>query len=149
MTTTTPSNDQTIDQLNSFLRGELAAVETYRQALSKIENATHRATLEQSSRSHQNRVDWLNQEIQRRGGSPAKGSGIWGTFAKAVEGTAKSFSDKAAIAALEEGEDHGKDDYQKDVHKLDATARQLIESRIIPEQRRTHDALSALKRQLS
>src|SRR5690349_14948892 len=124
--TSTATNDQTIDQLNSFLRGELAAVETYRQALSKIENATHRATLEQCSRSHQSRVEWLEQEVSRRGGSPVKSSGAWGAFAKAVEGTAKVFGDKAAIAALEEGEDHGKDDYSKDINKLDATARQLV-----------------------
>src|SRR5688572_29650444 len=130
--TTTTNNDQTVDQLNSFLRGELSAVETYRQALSKIENAAHRSTLEQCSRSHQSRVEWLQQEIQRRGGAPAKDSGIWGSFAKAVEGTAKAFGEKAAIAALEEGEDHGKDDYQRDINKLDAAARQLIESRIIP-----------------
>jgi demethoxyubiquinone hydroxylase (CLK1/Coq7/Cat5 family) len=146
---TTHTNDQTIDQLNSFLRGELSAVETYRQALSAVSSVPHRSTLELCERSHQSRVDILRQEVQRRGGEPAQGSGAWGTFAKAIEGTAKAMGEKGAIAALEEGEDHGREDYRRDIQKLDAGARQLIETQVLPEQLRTHDAISALKKQLS
>jgi len=145
----TNTNNQTVDQLNSFLRGELAAVETYRQALSTVESVPHRSTLELCARSHQTRAELLRQEVERRGGAPASGSGVWGTFAKAIEGTAKTLGEKGAIAALEEGEDHGREDYRRDIQKLDATARQLIETRVLPEQLRTHDAMSALKKQLS
>jgi hypothetical protein len=143
------NNDQTIDQLNSFLRGELSAVETYRQALEGSGGVPHRATLELCSRSHQTRAALLREEVQRRGGTPADSSGAWGTFAKAVEGTAGAFGEKSAIAALEQGEDHGRDDYRRDIKKLDPAARQLIETRVLPEQLRTHDAISALKKQLS
>jgi uncharacterized protein (TIGR02284 family) len=146
---TTESNEQTIDQLNSFLRGELSAVETYRQAIATVESVPHRSTLELCARSHQSRVDLLRQEVERRGGEPATGSGAWGAFAKVIEGTAKVIGEKGAIAALEEGEDHGRDDYRRDIKKLDAAARQLIETRVLPEQLRTHDAISALKKQLS
>jgi uncharacterized protein (TIGR02284 family) len=146
---TTQNNEQTIDQLNSFLRGELSAVETYRQALSTVESVPHRSTLELCARSHQSRAELLRQEVERRGGAPAEGSGAWGTFVKAVEGTAKVIGEKGAIAALEEGEDHGRDDYRRDLQKLDPAARQLIETRVLPEQLRTHDAISALKKQLS
>ena len=146
---TTQTNEQTIDQLNSFLRGELSAVETYRQALTAIESAPHRSTLELCARSHQNRAEVLRQEVQRRGGEPAQGSGAWGALVKAIEGTAKVMGEKSAIAALEEGEDHGREDYRRDIQKLDATARQLIETQVLPEQLRTHDAISALKKQLS
>lgn len=143
------NNDQTIDQLNSFLRGELSAVETYRQALSSTGGVPHRSTLELCARSHETRVTLLREEVQRRGGTPADGSGAWGAFAKAVEGTAGAFGEKSAIAALEQGEDHGRDDYRRDIKKLDPAARQLIETRVLPEQLRTHDAISALKKQLS
>jgi hypothetical protein len=146
---TTQNNEQTIDQLNSFLRGELSAVETYRQALSTVESVPHRSTLELCARSHQSRAELLRQEVERRGGAPAEGYGAWGTFVKAVEGTAKVIGEKGAIAALEEGEDHGRDDYRRDLQKLDPAARQLIETRVLPEQLRTHDAISALKKQLS
>ena len=146
---TDTNHQQTIDQLNSFLRGELSAVETYRQALDSVDSVPHRSTLELCARSHQERVAVLRDEVQRRGGKPAEGSGAWGAFAKVIEGAAKGFGEKAAIAALEEGEDHGRDDYRRDAQKLDATARVLVETRILPEQKRTHDAIAALKKQLS
>jgi uncharacterized protein (TIGR02284 family) len=137
----------TIDQLNSFLRGELSAVETYRQAIGKLQN--HRDLLQQCEQSHASRVTALADEIRRRGGAPAESSGLWGQFATAVEGSAVVLGEKAAIAALEEGEDHGRDDYKRDLKDLDAPARQFVELQLLPEQKRTHDAISALKKRLS
>ena len=56
--------------------------------------------------------------------------------------------EKTAISALEEGEDHGLHDYQDDLDKLDADARQIVVTELLPEQQRTHQALSTLKKQL-
>jgi hypothetical protein len=71
-------------------------------------------------------------------------------FAKAVEGTAKLFGEKSAIAALEEGEDHGLKDYKKELddNELDLTARSVLTSRLLPQQQVTHDRMSALKHSL-
>jgi hypothetical protein len=91
----------------------------------------------------------LHEAIVTAGGTPAKGSGPWGTFAKIVEGTAKTLGEKAAVAALEEGEDHGLKDYQADVDDLDPDCRQIVVSHLIPQQQQTHDRLSALKRHLA
>jgi demethoxyubiquinone hydroxylase (CLK1/Coq7/Cat5 family) len=143
------SNEGTIDQLNSFLRGELSAVETYQQALAKLTDFPQRATLENCERSHAERARILAMEVSKRGGEPSSKSGAWGTFAKAVEGSAAAFGAKTAVAALEEGEDHGRDDYARDVEKLDLTARAIIEAQVIPEQLRTHRAISDLKKALS
>ena len=140
------STEECIDVCNSLLRGELSAVETYRLAINKMENSTHRPLLEHCARSHAERARLLAQEVRRRGGDPADKSGPWGAFAKLVEGSAALFGEKAAIAALEEGEDHGRDDYRHDLPDLDASARQVVEDQILPEQNRTHQALSALKR---
>jgi hypothetical protein len=143
------ANDS-VDVMNSFLRGEISAVQTYRQALEKIADpGTTRTTLEECLHSHQRRVELLTSEVQRLGGSPARGSGPWGAFAKLVEGGAKLFGEKAAIAALEEGEDHGRDDYRRDLDKLDGEARASMTTKVIPEQERTHRALSDLKRALA
>ncbi|TMQ11471.1 MAG: DUF2383 domain-containing protein [Deltaproteobacteria bacterium] len=137
-----------IDQLNSFLRGEMAAVETYQMALDKLEKtSTARDELLANLKSHQDRVMALQDAIVAAGGTPAKSSGPWGTFAKAVEGTAKTLGDKAAVSALEEGEDHGLKDYRDDLNKLDPTCRDIV-ARMIPQQQTTHDRLSALKRRL-
>ncbi|HVW26156.1 MAG TPA: DUF2383 domain-containing protein [Polyangiaceae bacterium] len=140
---------RTVDHLNSFLRGELAAVETYRLALKKLDHSPHRSMLEHCERSHAERARVLMDEIRRYGGEPSQGSGPWGAFAKLVETGAVTFGEKAAILALEEGEDHGRDDYRRDLPELVPSARQRIENDVIPEQNRTHFAISRLKKQLS
>lgn len=139
----------TVDQLNSFLRGELSAAESYREALAKLPSAACRSTLEDCARSHQERVSLLTSEVRRLGGVPAESSGAWGTFAKLFTNSAQVFGEKAAIAALEEGEDHGRNDYQRDLDELSAEARALVERQILPEQLRTHRAMSTLKKSLS
>ncbi len=143
------TNEQTIEQLNSFLRGELSAAETYRQALEKLTASPNRGTLEQCQRSHADRASLLAQEVQRRGGAPAEGSGPWGGLSKVLTKGAAMIGEKAAIAVLEEGEDHGRDDYKRDLADLDPLAQKLVEEKILPEQLRTHDAMSALKKSLA
>ena len=143
------SMSRTVEHLNSFLRGELAAVETYRLALKKLDHSTHRGMLEHCERSHAERARLLADEIRRYGGEPSGASGPWGTFAKLVESGAVALGEKAAILALEEGEDHGRDDYRRDLPELVPSARQRIENDVIPEQNRTHYAMSRLKRELS
>jgi demethoxyubiquinone hydroxylase (CLK1/Coq7/Cat5 family) len=139
---------QPIDQLNSFLRGEMSAVETYRQALAKVNDTKARSQLEECHVSHQHRVDLLRRRIIALGGEPAKGSGAWGAFAMAAEASAAAFGEKAAIDVLEEGEDHGLKDYEKHLGDLDATSRSLVERELLPAQQRTHRALSTLKHTL-
>ena len=137
-----------IDQLNSFLRGEISAVETYQMALDKLDRtSTARDELLANLKSHQDRVMALQEAITTLGGTPAQGSGPWGAFAKMVEGAAKTLGDKAAVAALEEGEDHGLKDYKNDISDVGPECRQVI-SRLIQQQQLTHDRLSALKRRL-
>ncbi len=138
----------TVDKLNSFLRGELSAVETYRQAIEKLANKPEASTLNDCMLSHEKRAMLLAEEIRRRGGEPAEGSGPWGTFAKLVEGGAKAFGEKATIAALEEGEDHGRNDYQRDTDDLEPDARSFVRNELFPEQLRTHQAMSSLKKTL-
>lgn len=138
-----------IDQLNSFLRGEMAAVETYQMALDKLDRtSTARDELLVNLKSHQDRVIELQDAITALGGTPAESSGPWGVFAKAVEGTAKVLGDKAAIAALEEGEDHGLKEYRDELPRI-APEYQRIADRMLVMQQQTHDRLSALKHRLS
>ena len=141
--------EKNVEQLNSFLRGEISAVETYRQALDALKSSTFGTRIAECKRSHEERVAILTAEIRRLGGTPAESSGAWGAFAKAVEGGAAALGEKAAIAALEEGEDHGNADYKRDVSKLDPPVRTIIEQKVMPLQMRTHAELSALKKQLS
>ena len=141
-------NQTDVEQLNSFLRGELAAVATYDQAIENIEDSKLVSPLREVRSSHDHRVGLLRQRIVALGGEPSSSSGLWGSFAKLVEGSALTFGVSPAIAALEEGEDRGRDDYRADLHDLSAETQTFVSTQILPEQLRTHDVVSALKRQV-
>lgn len=138
-----------VDTLNSLLRGEISAVETYDQALARLtDDAIVARRLQECRRSHEQRVALLRQQVAQAGGEPAHGSGAWGSFAKLVEGGAKLLGKSAAIAALEEGEDHGLRQYRHDLPKLDAATRSQLETQLLREQEQTHQTLSELKHTL-
>ena len=139
-----------INQLNSFLRGELAAVETYIQAIERVgrEDPIVASELDTCRQSHQRRVMALSEEVRRLGGNPSNSSGVWGGFAKLVEGGAKAFGKSAAIKALEQGEDHGRDDYKRGLSDLDPMERSFVEIQLLPEQLRTHEVVSRLSHRL-
>ena len=149
MQNTSQDQTSTINQLNSFLRGELSAAETYRLALDRLDQSEYRPSLVQCTRSHEERARLLTEAILGRGGEPADSSGAWGSLVRMVERTAATLSESAAVAVLEEGEDHGRDDYLRDLDNLEPSARQLVEFAILPEQRRTHETIRAVKRSIS
>lgn len=107
----TATFDQCIDVSNSLLRGELSAVETYTQALRKFRTEPERSILESIRRDHVDSVSRLRTHIDDLGVQPDESSGVWGQFAKAVEGFAKVFGQTTTLMALEAGELSGVDDY--------------------------------------
>ena len=80
---------KTVSRLNALLRGELAAVDTYQQALEKVGGEAGADEISRIHAEHVNAVTALRQYVVREGGNPEDGPGMWGTFAKAVEGMAK------------------------------------------------------------
>ena len=141
----TGNTNKAVEHLNSFLRGEISSVETYRQALDRIQDARVRNELQNLLRSHQERCDLLRQRIVELAGTPATSSGAWGAFAKLIEGAGKVFGVGPALAALKEGEEHGLKDYRRDLSDLDPQSQELIRSRILPEQERTCRAMTNLQ----
>ena len=136
-----------IGVLNKFLRGEMSAVETYRQALERLSVSASAPDLIECKGSHERRVELLTTQVYRLGGKPAETSGPWGGFAKLIEAGAKLFGEKSAIAALQEGEDHGLKLYRNndDLDRLDLATRDFVMQSLLPEQERTHRIASALK----
>jgi len=110
-----PTTTEQTTMLNSLLRGEMSAVETYRQALDKLKGSTEPGVpeLQTMQRDHRDAADALWHHMERKGKQPSEGAGAWGAFAKAVEGTAKLFGNTAALKALKEGEEHGLKEYRK------------------------------------
>lgn len=102
-----------VTALNSLLRGEMSALETYRDAREKLgEESVLGAELLQIQLEHRDASDALWHHIEQHGGKPSEGSGPWGAFAKTVEGAAALLGDNAVLKALKEGEEHGLKDYQ-------------------------------------
>lgn len=150
MATAQDANTKNIDQLNSFLRGEMSAVETYRIALEKLDaSSTYRNQLETCRASHLARVTKLQEKIRQLGGKPSDTAGAWGAMVGAIETSAAMLGDKVAVAALEEGEDHGLRDYRIDLDSLSGETRQLVMTELIPKQAETHRMLSDLKLRLA
>jgi uncharacterized protein (TIGR02284 family) len=125
------------DALNSLLRGELAATETYQQALAKVSNEPGSEELRRIHDEHRTAANTLRQHVRHMGGEPDHGSGAWGSFAKTVEGAAKLLGNAPALKALKEGEEHGAKEYEDALKQdgLPAECRSLIAATLLPQTR--------------
>jgi demethoxyubiquinone hydroxylase (CLK1/Coq7/Cat5 family) len=140
---------QPIEQLKSFCRGEMSAVDTYHRAIEVTKQAWVLDELRKNLMMHEEHVHLLKQRIVELDGNPPESAGPWGAFANMLEGVAAAISENAALAILEEGERHGLADYKSDLSNLDYESLRLIERRIIPQQTRTHIALHEIVRALT
>jgi len=129
------SQSHSVETLNSLLRGELAATETYQQALAKVGDEPGTSDLRQIHHEHRSAANTLRQHVHQHGGQPDQDSGAWGTFAKAIAGTAKLFGNAAALKALKEGEERGIKDYEKALEdeSLHADCKALIRTTMLPQ----------------
>ena len=141
---TTHIDKKRISTLNSFLRGELSAVETYSLAYIQLDGDPS-GVLRENRDCHNRRVALLRDEIIEAGGIPDETSGAWGGFAKLVEKGAAVAGKQAIYAALEEGEDHGLKLY-RDRDDIDETTAEIISAHLLPAQQRSHDRMSLLKK---
>lgn len=122
--------------LNVLLRGELAAIETYRQALAKAATESGAEELRALESDHRDASGRLWHRIQTLGGEPVKSSGAWGAFAKAMEGAAKLFGNVTALAVLKEGEEHGAGLYRDALERpeMSAESRELVHPLLAKQQ---------------
>ena len=135
--------ETSIETLNSLMRGELAAVETYRHASTRL-GVEAPADLAICQQSHDQRATRMAEHIVLAGGTPVSGSGLWGAFARLVEGSAALIGPRTLYAALTEGEDQGLTDYRAALDQLDSAGLTLMRGNLLPEQIRTHGLMSSL-----
>lgn len=145
------SNDsaETVRQLNSFLRGEISAAETYRIAIDKAgdssNNAANVGLLRGIQEEHGRAAQAVRDRIRELGGEPSDSSGAWGAWAKLVEGAASLFGgDAGSLKALKEGEEHGLKDYNEGLDDIDVTSAELVQNQLIPSQQRHINLLDQL-----
>jgi uncharacterized protein (TIGR02284 family) len=132
----TTHTEHCIDVCNSLLRGEISAIETYTQAIEKFRDDPEAAFLEGFRRDHIDSANRLRENVRDMGGEPSNDSGVWGTWAKAVEGTAKVLGDSAALKVLQEGEEHGRKEYEAALENDDVlpTCKEMIRVELLPRQ---------------
>lgn len=128
-------DERLCESLADLLRGELAAIETYEQALEKIDGFPDGTRLREIHAEHVYAANALRGRLGQHTTDIPRSSGAWGTFAKAVEGVAKLFGNATALKALEEGEQHGIKEYERAMEKdwLDPELRSLIVSELLPK----------------
>ena len=141
----TETRDASVAKLQECLRSELSAAETYELALKSVTHVGLHRTLQEILVSHSRRSALLRDKITGLGAEAPTDTGVWGAFAKAFQIGADLLGDRLAIAALEEGEDRGVELYSKDLAECDLKTRKLIDTDLLPEQRRTHDLCRTLK----
>src|SRR3954470_15168029 len=135
-------------QLNSFLRGEISAAETYRMAIDKAsdsdKNSSNIGLLREMQEDNGRAAQATRHRIRELGGEPSDSSGAWGAWAKFTQGTANLFGDASALKALKEGEEHGLKDYQEGLDDIDMISAELVQNQLIPAQQRHINLLDQL-----
>ena len=133
---------EAVRQLNSFLRGEISAAETYRMAIDKAgdseNNAANVGLLREIQEEHGRAAQAIRDRIRELGGEPSDSSGAWGAWAKLVEGTASVFGgDSGSLKALKEGEEHGLKSYENALRQpeIPSAGRDLIQGTLLPQTR--------------
>lgn len=144
----TSDSGQTVGQLNSLLRGEISAAETYRMAIEKAAGSGQAGPnvglLREIQEEHGRAAQVVRDRIRELGAEASDSSGAWGAWAKTVQATMNLFGDTSSLKALREGEEHGLKDYQEALEEVDPSSAQLIQNQLIPAQRRHVDLLDQL-----
>src|SRR5438552_11745555 len=76
-------------QLNSFLRGEISAAETYRMAIDKVADdrasTSNLGLLREIQEEHGRAAQAIRERIRELGGEASDSSGAWGAWAKTIQ----------------------------------------------------------------
>lgn len=127
-------NEKCIKTCNSLLRGELSAVETYGKAIEKYPTTPVTAELTRIQSEHRESANTLAANVREMGGTPETDSGAWGAFANAVQSAANLFGTESAIESLQNGEEHGRNDYRDALESKDVmdSCKTMIRTELLP-----------------
>lgn len=143
-----PARERSIEQLRSYLREEVSAVESYHHVLEESECIRHegvRARLEECRRDHERRQALLRQRIEALGAMLKERAGRGTGFAHVAQAGSKRLTERSTVEALQEGEDWELQDYERGLEALDEEDRRFVEQELLPAQRYTLQVVSRLK----
>lgn len=133
------ATETTIDILHALLRGELAAMAAYQQALELAAGETQATELLAIQRAHREAAEALRQQLSYFGGTPESGASSWGIFAKAI-------GQVAALRVLHDGETQALRDYEEALEDetLPGECGLLIRATLLPQAHRHLETLERL-----
>lgn len=142
--------ERAVAQLNSLLRGEISAVQTYDQAIQTLADpqGAEAAELRRIAQEHGEHAQDLRARVRALGGDPEDSAGAWGGLVQAIEGASRVFGAASALKTLREGEDHGLRDYRDALSELDLESRRLVQDVLLPAQLLHVQALDAMLQRL-
>lgn len=146
-----PMDEAPEEVLESLYRGELAAVRAYDDAMEAVDEEIH-TVLARARRSHERRAALLAERIERGGGSVPETAGAWGALTHLLEEAAVTLGgERAAIAMLAQGEEHGLSAYQDATSELepDDPTRTFLLQELLPAHMETLETMNALRAQLA
>lgn len=142
--TAKPSAEPT--QIDELIRGELAALRTYDTVIKEV-SGKEKERLQAIRKNHEQNVARLSKYVA---GKPdlledTESSGIWGAFATAWTKGAKLMGNEAALKALEQGEQHGINEYQEALEddSVPAKLKAQIREEMLPKQKKHIETLKA------
>jgi hypothetical protein len=140
MNTTKEHNESMtdIETLNSLLRCQLAAVETYDRAISKFVDPHLLADLQTIREEHLQAEILLRERVLELGGEPVDASEPWSACAAAITGAEKVIGPATALAALRQGEEHSINEFEDSLkhENMNVESKNLIRSNLLPTSRK-------------
>jgi hypothetical protein len=127
-----------IDTLNSLLRCQLAAIETYDRAINKLEDQHVLADLQAIREEHLLAETLLREVVLELGGEPVDASEPWSACSAAITGAEKVIGPATALAALKQGEEHSINEFEDSLkhENMNVESKNLIRSNLLPTSRK-------------
>ncbi len=128
------ADELTLDTCQTLLRGEMSAVESYGQVITKFDPSGVDATLDRMRSAHENNTFELHQFILESGSKPTASSGVWGGFINALEATAVLLGESPALKILQTGESLAISQYENALahEEVSTSAKTLIRQTLLP-----------------
>jgi bacterioferritin (cytochrome b1) len=129
------TSDHCLRVYNDLLRSELAAVETYGQAMEQYASSPAVAELSRIRLEHVQCAKKLVADVRQIGGRPAMNSGPWALFTSAVRGTLHLFGAGSVIEYLKKGEETARRAYQRALQddRVRSDFKQSIRENFLPK----------------
>ena len=141
-------NDHDISQLNSLIEATLDSAQGYQDAAEEAKASRFSKLFNQRAAQRHDIAERLQARVKAHGGDPEKSGTALGAAKRWFDGLKQKMTgdDASIIAAVEAGEDHVKEVYQKVVldEELSAPIRTAVESEFAQIQA-NHDEMRDLK----